>query len=84
MSLAKQMDISSTRQELKMPHQNLSTRELQVLQQIVLGKPNKEIANQFSLSEKTVSTYRTRIMEKMHMNNIADLVIYAQTNQLII
>lgn len=59
-----------------LPHQLLSDREYEVLLYIGEGKSISEIANQLSLSVKTISTYRTRILEKMHLDNNSDLVKY--------
>jgi two-component system invasion response regulator UvrY len=58
-------------------HQSLSDRELQVLCRLGAGKSGKEIGTELALSEKTVSTYRTRILEKMNMRTNAELVRYA-------
>lgn len=58
-------------------HEALSDRELQVLRLIANGKAVKEIAAELSLSEKTVSTYRTRILEKLDMKGNAELMRYA-------
>lgn len=64
-------------------HESLSDREYQVLCLIGSGKQIKEIADELSLSVKTVSTYRTRILEKMRMNNNAELIHYVVRNELI-
>ncbi|NIR51896.1 response regulator transcription factor [candidate division KSB1 bacterium] len=61
----------------KLPHETLSDREYQVLRLIALGKSLKEIAEHLTLSAKTISTYRARILEKMKMENNAQLVHYA-------
>ncbi len=58
-------------------HENLSDREYQVMCMIASGKTVKEIAGELFLSAKTVSTYRTRILEKMNMKNNAELTHYA-------
>lgn len=58
------------------PHKTLSDREYEVLLYIGEGKSISEIANQLSLSVKTISTYRSRILEKMDMDNNSDLVKY--------
>jgi DNA-binding NarL/FixJ family response regulator len=58
-------------------HHALSAREHQIFEQIIKGKSLTEIADAMALSIKTVSTYRTRILEKMHMENNADLIHYA-------
>jgi two-component system, NarL family, invasion response regulator UvrY len=65
------------------PHEILSDREYQVLHLIASGKTVKEIAEQLSLSVKTVSTYRSRILEKMGMKNNAELTHYAIQNKLV-
>ena len=58
-------------------HDALSDREYQVLCMIASGKTVKDIAGQLSLSVKTISTYRSRILEKMKMKNNAELTHYA-------
>ncbi|MHB8522054.1 MAG: response regulator [Limisphaerales bacterium] len=64
------------------PHERLSDREFQVLRMIASGKTVTEIAKELSLSVKTISTYRTRILEKMNMKTNAELTHYAIQNQL--
>jgi two-component system, NarL family, invasion response regulator UvrY len=64
------------------PHQLLSDREYQVLQMIASGKTVSDIAGELCLSVKTVSTYRTRILEKMNLRNNAELTRYALENKL--
>lgn len=64
-------------------HEILSDREYQLLCMIASGKPVKEIAGELSLSVKTVSTYRTRTLNKMHMSNNAQLTYYAIENGLV-
>lgn len=65
------------------PHEKLSTREFQVLRMIAEGQTLREIADHLFISEKTVGTYRLRIMEKMNMSRNAALVRYAVQNNLI-
>jgi len=65
------------------PHERLSDREFQVLHLLVIGKTNADIAAGLSLSPKTVSTYRTRIMEKLAVASSADLVRYAIEHDLV-
>ena len=60
----------------ELPHKSLSDREYEVLLYIGEGKTMTEIANQLSLSIKTVSTYRSRILEKMRLKSNSDLVKY--------
>ena len=66
-----------------LPHENLSDREYQVLCLISSGKTVKEIAEELSLSEKTISTYRARILEKMSMKSNAELAHYGIKNELV-
>jgi two-component system invasion response regulator UvrY len=58
-------------------HEGLSDRELQVLRLLAVGKSVKEIGLELALSEKTISTYRTRIIGKMKMRSNAELMRYA-------
>lgn len=67
----------------KSPHEILSDREYQVLCMIASGKTVKEIGHQLALSDKTVSTYRTRILEKTRMKSNAELTHYAIHNGLV-
>lgn len=64
-------------------HELLSDREFQVLRMIASGKTIKEIANKLFLSVKTVSTYRSRILEKTGMKTNAQLIRYALQSQLV-
>jgi DNA-binding NarL/FixJ family response regulator len=59
------------------PHELLSDREFQILCMIASGQTITEIAAQLYLSVKTVSTHRSRILEKMKMKNNAELIIYS-------
>jgi two-component system, NarL family, invasion response regulator UvrY len=65
------------------PHKHLSDRELQVFMRLAKGEAVGEIALGLSLSVKTVSTYRTRLLEKMALNSNSDLTYYAIKNGLI-
>ncbi|RPI50405.1 MAG: DNA-binding response regulator, partial [Chloroflexi bacterium] len=67
----------------RLPHEALSDREFQVLRMIAAGKSVKEIAAELSLSVKTVSTYRARLLEKMNLGTNAELIHYAIQNNLI-
>jgi two-component system, NarL family, invasion response regulator UvrY len=64
-------------------HQLLSNREFEVLKLIASGKSNSEIAKQLLLSETTVSTYRTRILEKLNLQSTAEIIRYAIRENLI-
>ena len=67
----------------KLPHQTLSDREYQVMCLLASGKTVTQVAEQLALSVKTVSTYRTRILEKMRMQSNAELTHYAIENKLV-
>lgn len=64
-------------------HEQLSERELQVFLRLAKGEAVGQMANSMSLSIKTVSTYRTRVMEKMKLSSNSDLTYYALKNGLI-
>ena len=65
------------------PHTLLSDREYQIFRMIVSGTTIGSIANELSLSIKTVSTHKTRILQKMKMTNGAELIHYAIRHQLV-
>src|ERR1700741_3112069 len=67
----------------KEQHELISDRELQVLKLIASGKTVSDIANELSLSVPTVSTYRSRLLEKMNLKNNAELTHYAINNNLV-
>ena len=77
--LAFDLDIDSE----KPLHETLSDREYQVLCLIASGKTVGDIADKLSLSAKTISTYRARILEKMNMKNNAELTHYAIQHKLV-
>ena len=64
-------------------HASLSERELQTLQKIASGKKLSEIAEELMLSPKTVSVYRARVLEKLHLANNAELTVCAIRNSLV-
>jgi DNA-binding NarL/FixJ family response regulator len=76
-ALAEEIVYDTTFQEQKKPLIHLSSREFEVFRMLVVGRTINEIAQKLLLSNKTVSTYKSRIMEKMNIHNIADLVRYA-------
>lgn len=61
----------------KLPHETLSDREYQIFLLLASAKTATEIAAALALSVKTISTYRSRILEKMHLRNNAELMRYA-------
>lgn len=64
-------------------HETLSNREYQVMLMIASGKTVKEIANELSLSAKTISTNRVRALKKMGMKNNAEITYYAIKHELV-
>jgi two-component system invasion response regulator UvrY len=70
--------VSSARQ----PHQALSDREFEVLRLLAAGLGPTEIAEKLHLSVKTVSTHKTRVLEKLDLKSTADLVRYALENKI--
>jgi DNA-binding NarL/FixJ family response regulator len=64
-------------------HDNLSERELQTLLKIATGKRLSDIAQEMMLSPKTVSVYRSRLLEKLKLSNNAELTVYAIRNELV-
>jgi two-component system invasion response regulator UvrY len=65
------------------PHTTLSERELQTLVKIASGRRLSDIAEELMLSPKTVSVYRSRVLEKLKLSNNAELTVYAIRNQLV-
>ena len=74
-------EMNNKNQEL--PHKQLSDREYEVFLAIGEGKPNNQIASQLSLSAKTISTYRSRILTKMNMDNNSDIIKYILLHNLL-
>jgi DNA-binding NarL/FixJ family response regulator len=64
-------------------HAKLSEREFQIFGKLASGNAVSEIARELCLSVKTVSTYRARILEKLHLRTNADLTSYAMRNEII-
>ena len=70
-------------EEEKASHEALSDREYQVMCLLALGKTVTEIAPELSLSAKTVSTYRARVLEKLDLKNTAEIIRYALEHGLV-
>jgi two-component system invasion response regulator UvrY len=81
-SLAEKLAEGAGESSGKPGHELLSDRELQVFQLIASGKTVSEIADEISLSVNTISTYRARVLEKLGLNNNAEITRYALDNQL--
>jgi DNA-binding NarL/FixJ family response regulator len=82
-SVADELVLHARHEDDQPPHKRLSDREYQVLCLIASGKEIKEISTELALSAKTVSTYRTRLLEKMNMKTNAELTHYAIENKLV-
>lgn len=67
----------------RLPHERLSNREYQVMLMLAQGRSVSDIAEELYLSVKTISTYRTRVLDKMGMRKNAELTLYAVHNNLI-
>lgn len=76
-AMAELIALGVTSAKPQLPHTLLSDRELEVFHMLVAGNGVSEIAGKLCISHKTVSTHKTRLMEKMNLNSIADLVRYA-------
>jgi two-component system, NarL family, invasion response regulator UvrY len=82
-SLAEKLTYYLYQDAEKLPHEALSDREYQVMLMIASGMTSTDIALELSLSVKTISTYRTNILEKMKMKNSVEMTLYAIQNKLI-
>ena len=82
--LAEQMAFEKTAAGDEVPHDRLSGRELCILKLIARGKTVNEIAEQLSISNKTVSTHKVRMMQKMNFQSNAQLVRYAEDFALVV
>lgn len=81
-SLAETLANDLTQGTYHAPHEKLSDREYQVLRMLASGKTTGEIAQELSLSVKTVSTYRSRVLDKLGMSTRAELTSYALRHHL--
>lgn len=81
--IAEKITLALRNQAGLLPHELLSEREFDVMIKLVSGATISEIAEQLSLSPNTVSTYRSRILQKMDMKSNADIITYAIKNQLV-
>jgi len=81
-ALAERLAVDLTEETDRPPHQGLSDREFEVMRLLGAGKSVGHIAGLLSLSDKTISTYRARILQKMHLETTADIVRYVIENKL--
>jgi two-component system, NarL family, invasion response regulator UvrY len=82
-ALAEYLAQAVTRHETSQPQLLLSDREYQVLQGLASGKSLTQMGQELSLSVKTISTYRSRLLEKLRLTNNSELVRYALENKII-
>jgi len=61
----------------------ISDRELQVMKYLGKGNTNQQISDLLHISNKTVATYKTRVFDKLGINNIADLILFCRMNNII-
>lgn len=81
--LAQRMVFDVTSSRPRPPHSQLTERELEIFLMLSRGMAVNEIATQLALSSKTVSTHKARMMEKMNLGHLADLMRYAITHELL-
>jgi DNA-binding NarL/FixJ family response regulator len=82
-SVAEQLALNIMTSNDDLPHKRLSDREFDVFQMLASGVSVTEIAEKLHLSVKTVSTHKTRILQKMDAHSLADIVKYAMINNLL-
>lgn len=82
--LVERMTFGQNETDQSLPHEQLSDREFQVLLFLILGKSIKAIADELSISNKTVSTHKARLMQKLNFRNNAELIRYGITHNLVI
>lgn len=75
----KKLDLISKQNKGERLYRKLSSREIEVLRYLSDGKKNNEIAKLLALNEKTISTYKLRLLNKLNVNNLVDLVNKAKT-----
>jgi DNA-binding NarL/FixJ family response regulator len=76
--LAQRLAFDEGTQKPRRFFRKLSTREIEVLKMLTSGKRNKEVAEGLNLNEKTVSTYKARLMKKLNVDNMVDLLQQAK------
>ncbi|EGV43448.1 response regulator transcription factor [Bizionia argentinensis JUB59] len=81
-AMAEQMSSKNRSSRTGSYYKKLSTREIEVLKLLASGRKNKEIAQELEINEKTVSTYKARLMKKLNVSNIVDLISRAKLLEL--
>lgn len=82
-TVKKNLALIGKRNKSERLYRKLSTREIEVLRYLSDGKKNKEIAKILDLNEKTVSTYKLRLLTKLNVTNLVDLVNKAKTLEIV-
>ncbi len=77
-NLAQRLAFDETGNKPSKLYKKLSTREIEVLKLLSSGRKNKEIAQELEINEKTVSTYKARLLKKLNVTNIVDLINQAR------
>ena len=81
-ALSEQLKKEKSGDKEKSAFRKLSSREIEVLKLLASGKKNKEVAGGLDINEKTVSTYKSRLMKKLNVSNIVDMLQHAKALQL--
>jgi len=81
-ALSEQLKKEKLGDKEKSAFRKLSSREIEVLKLLASGKKNKEVAGGLDINEKTVSTYKSRLMKKLNVTNIVDMLQHAKALQL--
>lgn len=76
--MSKQLTFNDSKMSTSRIFKRLSTREVEVLKLLSIGKKNKEISKELDINEKTVSTYKARLFRKLNVTNLVDLVHQAK------
>ena len=81
-AMNKHLNYHDTKNKKSKMFKRLSTREVEVLKLLSIGKKNKEIAEELEINEKTVSTYKARLFKKLNVTNLVDLIHQAKHQEL--
>jgi two-component system, NarL family, response regulator, fimbrial Z protein, FimZ len=82
-AVKRNMALISKQSKSERLYRKLSSREIEVLRYLSNGKKNKEVAEALNLNEKTISTYKLRLLAKLNVTNLVDLVNKAKTLQIV-
>lgn len=82
-ALAEKIALQATSNQAPTPHLLLSNREMEIFHLLVSGKGVNDIAGELSISSKTVSTHKVRLMDKLNLQSLADLMRYAMQHNLL-